>query len=346
MTIPSSTFFYGNARGTGYYRTAYAKEDYSKILSSVETLQPAERITFLGNQFALTRAGQSSIGEFLNLAEAVKADTSPDALGVVASALNTTYAQIASTSQERESLNNWIRHTFEPEYSKIGAPASSDTPQKRELRATLFAILGIAKDPKVVADAKAITQKYLADAGSVEPSLATSAQYIAAENGDAALFDELQKVYETSKNPAQQEAALRSLAYFRDPVLQKRSLDYAVSGKVRNQDAVFQLAIPLRDADTREIAWQYIQDNWPKVQAQVTTMMGSALVGSTGSFCSEDKSQQVASFFSTHKVPASERALTRAQNSIQSCVDLRSEQGPKLKAWLASQSSHGAATGN
>ena len=346
VPVPSSSFFYGNARGTGYYRTAYAKEDYRKILSSIETnLQPAERITFLGNQFALTRAGQSSIVDFLNLAEAVKSDSSPDALEVVASALNTTYAQIASTSQERDALDTWIRHTFEAEYTKIGEPSNADTPGKRERRATLFGILGMAKDPKVIADAKSITQKYLADAGSVEPALATNAQYIAAENGDAALFDQLQKVYETSRNPAQQEAALRSLASFRDPALQKRSLDYAVSGKVRNQDAVFQLVIPLRDADTRDIAWQYIQDNWTKVQAQVTTMMGSALIGSTGSFCSEDRSREVASFFSTHKVPASERALTRAQNSIQSCVDLRSEQGPKLKAWLAT-SANGNTAGN
>ncbi len=346
VTVPSSSFFYGNARGTGYYRTAYAREDYKKILSSIEnSLQPAERITFLGNQFALTRAGQSSIGDFLNLAEAVKADSSPDALAVVASALTTTHAQIASTSQEREALDVWIRQTFETEYAKTGAPSNSDSAERRELRATLFGILGIAKDPKVIADAKAITQKYLADAGSVEPALATDAQLIAAENGDAALFDQLQKVYETSKNPAQQEAALHSLAYFRDPALQKRSLDYAVSGKVRNQDAVFQLAIPLRDADTREIAWHYIQDNWAKVQAQVTTMMGGALVGSTGSFCSEEKSKEITDFFSTHKVPASERALTRAQNSIQSCIELRSQQGPRLKTWLATASSH-AASGN
>ncbi len=347
LTIPASSFFYGNARGAGYYRTAYAKEDYKKILSSVESgLQPAERITFLGNQFALTRAGQSSIGDFLNLAQAVKADTSPDALGVVASALNTTNEQIASSGQERDALDSWIRQTFETEYAKIGAPSSTDTPEKRELRATLFGILGIAKDPKVIADAKSITQKYLADAGSVEPALATYAQYIAAENGDAALFDQFQKVYETSKNPAQQDGALRALAYFRDPALQKRSLDYAVSGKVRNQDAVFQLAIPMRDTATRDIAWKYIQDNWDKVQAQMTTMIGGALVGSTGSFCSEDKSHEVTAFFSTHKVPAAERALTRAQNSIQSCIDLRNDQGPKLKAWLATQGSHGSAAGN
>jgi aminopeptidase N/puromycin-sensitive aminopeptidase len=344
IPIPSAPFFYANARGAGYYRTGYAPFDYKRIVANIETgLQPTERIVFLGGQFALTRAGQASIGDFLNLAAAVKADPNPNVLSVVASALGTTYTQIAGSPQERQALNAWVQNTYGPEYTALASSSKTDTLEKRELRATLFQILGGANDPKVIADAKSITVKYLADPGSVDSSLATPAQYIAAANGDAALFDQLQKVYETSKNPDQQESALRALVVFKDPTLEKRGLDYAVSGKVRNQDAVIQFAIALQDSNTRELAWQYIQDNWPKVQAQITTMMGGTLVGSTGSFCTADKAQEVTSFFSSHKVPATERALTRAQNSINACVDLRNDQGPKLKQWIATQSATTAA---
>ena len=68
----------------------------------------------------------------------------------------------------------------------------------------------------------------------------------------------------------------------------QRSLDYAVSGKVRNQDAAIQFAIALQIDENRDQAWKYIQDNWDKVQAQFTTEMGAVLVGSTGSFCSAE----------------------------------------------------------
>ena len=58
IPIPSAPFFFGNAGGTGYYRTAYAPVDYRRIVAGIETgLSPTERITFLGGQFALTRAG-------------------------------------------------------------------------------------------------------------------------------------------------------------------------------------------------------------------------------------------------------------------------------------------------
>ena len=88
----------------------------------------------------------------------------------------------------------------------------------------------------------------------------------------------LQKVYETSTNPEFQEGALRLLAEFEDPALIQRSLDYAVSGKVRNQDAAIQLAIALQIDASRDQAWKFIEDNWDKVHALLTTEMGEVLV--------------------------------------------------------------------
>jgi aminopeptidase N/puromycin-sensitive aminopeptidase len=43
------------------------------------------------------------------------------------------------------------------------------------------------------------------------------------------------------------------------------------------------------------------------------------------------------SFFTTHKVPASERALSRAKDQINDCIELRSLQEPNLKTWIASR---------
>jgi hypothetical protein len=45
----------------------------------------------------------------------------------------------------------------------------------------------------------------------------------------------------------------------------------------------------------------------------------------------------VVSFFSTHKVSASDVALQRAQDAIDACVTLRADQGPKLQQWIAQQ---------
>ena len=136
----------------------------------------------------------------------------------------------------------------------------NDSPNLVELRARLFGVLGYyGKDPQILAEASKITERYLADPTSEDPNLGQTAMAIAARNGDAALFDKLQHVAETSANPEFQEGALRLLAEFEDPKLAARSLNYAISGKVRSQDASIQIAVTMEDEATRDQAWKFIR---------------------------------------------------------------------------------------
>jgi aminopeptidase N/puromycin-sensitive aminopeptidase len=339
LPVPKTGLFFANAGGKGYYRSAYPPSVYAALVANVETgLTPAERISLIGDEWAQLRANKAAVGDYLNLIAAVKSD--PNA-GVISSALggvNTIYERVAATADEKAAVSAWIRTTFSPEYARLGAPSEGDSTNTRELRSQLFGVLGYyGKDPAVLAQARQIVDKYLDDPASVDPTQSQTALYIAARNGDAALFDRLQKLAETSTNPERQDRALRLLAQFEDPALVQRSLDYAVSGKVRNQDAAIQIAYALQVDDTRDLAWKYIQANWEKVQAQLTTEMGGVLVSSTGSFCSAAGRDDVKQFFSTHKVAASDLALKHAIERIDGCIEFRTLQEPNLKQWLATQ---------
>ncbi|MBV8631636.1 MAG: ERAP1-like C-terminal domain-containing protein, partial [Silvibacterium sp.] len=339
LKTPAAPFFFGNAEGKGYYRTKYPGDIYAKIVANVETgLTPEERIILIGDEWAQVRANKAGVGDIMNLAAAVKGDASGTVLDTALAAVNAVYTRIAATQEERDAISAWVRATFKPSLERLGAPAPDDSPEKRQLRAALFGALGnVGKDPEVIAQAKELATKYLADQRSVDPTLAETAMAIAAINGDAALYDQLKKQAETATNPELQEGSLRLLAEFKDASLEKRSLDYTVSGKVRNQDSLIELVIMLAGTDTRDLAWNFIRENWDKVQAQLTTSMGGFLVSGTGAFCSAEKRDEVVNFFTTHKVPASERALTRAKDQINECIELRSLQEPNLKAWIASQ---------
>ena len=337
LSIPSAAMFYANANNKGYYRTEYDAADYSKILSVAETqLTPSERIGFAGNEWALMRSGRSSIADYMSLVSALRNDPNADVIENLAGALAAVDARIA-TPADRKLLAAWVREQFGPAYDKVKDATAADPIEKRQLRATLFAVMGRAKDPQVIAQAKQLTEKYLADRASVEPSLVRPALAIATENGDSHLFDQLQQVSKTSNNPDVQTAALFSLANFHNPELVKRALDYAASGQVRNQDSVFLFVEALRSRDTRPVAWDYIQNNWDKVHGQLTTMMGAYLVGATGSFCSAEKSQNVQTFFTAHPVMAAQRAVKRSTDAIHDCMVLRAAQQPKLTQWLSQQ---------
>jgi aminopeptidase N len=338
LKAPAGSAF-ANAGGLGYYRSAYPASVYAALVAQVEsTLTASERISLIGDQWAQVRANTATIGDYLDLAAAVKADPGAQVLDEAFGGVKTAYTHIAASAEERAGLSAWIRSTYAPVYAKLGPPAESDSSNTRELRADLFGLLGQrGKDPAVLAQAREISARYLADPGSVDATLGQTALSVAARHGDATLFDQLQKVYETSTNPEFQEGALRLLAQFADPALAQRSLDYALSGKVRNQDSIIQFAIALQVEETRDQAWKYIQDNWEKVQTQLTPEMGGYLVRSTGNFCSAEARASVQTFFAAHKVPSANQSFKHALESIDGCIELRTLQEPNLKKWLAAQ---------
>ena len=338
LRVPAGDLLFADATGKGYYRTAYAADVYANLVAHVETgLKPTERISLLGNEWAQVRADKATVGDYMNLVTAVKADKSAAVLDTALGQVGNVYERIAETQDERDGIAKWLRDTFSTEYAKMGPPSDLDTPNTRELRARLFGVLGyFAKDPTVLAQAKEIAGKYMDNPASIDASLGQTALAIAARNGDSDLFDRLQKFYETSTNPELQNGALRLLAQFENPELAKRSLDYALTSKVRNQDAAIQIAIALQIDATRDLAWKYVQEHWDAIHALLTPELGNILVGSTSAFCSEQSRDEVQQFFSTHKVASADQAAKHAIERINGCIEMRKLQGPNLKTWLAS----------
>jgi aminopeptidase N len=339
LKIPATPVFFANAAGKGYFRSAYPAAVYSKLVSGFESsLTPPERISLIGDEWAQVRSNKATVGDYLDLAAALKDDSNAEVVSTTLGGVDAIVERVATAPGQKAALAAWIQRTFSPQLAKLGPSSPSDTPNMRDLRADLFDVLGIyGKDPAVLSEAATIAEKYIADPASVDPTLGQSALAIAARNGDSALFDKLQKVYETSNDPELQNGALRLLAEFENPELVKRSLEFDVSGKVRNQDVAIQLAIGLQIDATRDLTWNYIKANWDKVQAQLTTEMGGYLVSSTAGFCSAEARDDVESFFSTHKVAAADNALKHAVERINGCIEFRSLQESNLKHWLAAQ---------
>ena len=336
LATPATPLLFANADGKGYYRSAYPADIFQNIVAKVESdLTPEERISLLGDQWALTRNGKTSVDAYLNLVSAVKGDSNASVLDSVAGSLGTINARIADSKEERAQLAAWVRTQFLPAFKALGEVPITGTPAKRTLRARLLSLVaGLGKDSEAIAEAKAIALRGIADPTSVDPTIFETALAVAVPTGDEALFNTLQKTSTEASDPQLRSRALYALARFTDPSIERRALEYAVSGKVRNQDAASFIAAELAATDTRELAWQFIQQNWDKVAAQVTTSSGAYIVGAAGSFCSADKAEEVASFFNSHKLMAVERTLAQTRDQIHDCEVLRAAQGPALKEYL------------
>jgi len=339
LSVPAAKVFFANAGGKGYYRSAYAPAQYAALVAQVETgLTPEERASLTGDEWAQVRANKATAGDYLALVAALSSDPNRAVLSNAVDKVGVIADDVASTQEERDALAAWVRRTFAPVYARLGNASASDTPVQRDLRVYLFGVLAShGKDPGLKTQALQIADQYLTDPASVDPTLGQIALGVAAKSGDAALFDRLQKIYETSSDPELQEIALRELVAFTNPDLLERGLEYSVSAKVRNQDSAYQFDIALRIPENRDQAWKFINTHWDQVQAEFTTEMGSYLVEGTGSFCTVEARDDVKNFFAGHSVPATGSTLRHALEHIDGCIELRRLQEPNLKQWLAAQ---------
>jgi len=165
----------------------------------------------IGDEWAVMRSGRATVGDYLDLVSAVHGDPNSIVLGDAVGKIQTIEARIAGDKNERTALQAWVRKEFSPVYQALGPmpQGSAAEPQdKKQLRALLFGLLGAAKDPAVVAEAKQLTDKWIADQTSVDPSLAKTAASVAAENGDAALYDRLLAMSAAAKDPSITTGAL------------------------------------------------------------------------------------------------------------------------------------------
>ncbi|HEY8997423.1 MAG TPA: M1 family metallopeptidase, partial [Edaphobacter sp.] len=274
--------FYANAGAKGYYRTAYTTDQLKVIAAKAETaLTAPERIGLMGDQWALVRAGDGSIGEYLTLVAAMKNDPSGILINSLFDKLRWINGHIAD-AEDRRLLAAALQREFSPVYTAMGKPKRGDAFDKQNLRAELMGMLGLAKDPAVIAEAKRMAEVAFSQGpqnSDVDPMITDKAVTIAAANGDAALYDKVMAVSRNSPDPGEKSDALRTLAMFTAPELVTRTMDYAVSGEVRNQDSWIPITMLLSDVDTREVTWNYIVKNWDKVHAQLTTNSGAHIVG-------------------------------------------------------------------
>ncbi len=332
LVVPNAPFLYANADAKGYYRSAYTKEQQKAIAAHAESnLSPTERLGLVGDVWSLMRSGQGSVGVYMDLTSGLRNESEVQVQESVLSKLSAVQDRIAS-KQDSARLKAWIVATYAPVYAKL--PPAGGTADQQQLRGLLFGVLGAAGDAGVLAEARRLTSKYVDDPNSVDANIAGSAIQLAAAHGDEALYEKLLALSKSASNPDVQTTALLSLARFNDPKLLTRTLDYATSGAVKNQDSWILISLPLRRAETKDQTWEYVRTHWPAVKAQLTTSSGAGLVSSTGAFCTAEKRDEVKSFFTANPVPAAARAQKKTIDTINSCIELHTAQEQNLKVWL------------
>jgi aminopeptidase N len=336
-----------NADARGYYRVLAPADMIAAIAQNVASLEPAERIALLSDEWALVRAGRRDVGTFLDLGSGFESERNEAVLSTLVGALAAIGEEL-TTPKTAVAYRAWVARLLRPALDEVGwtpAPPSRTTLSvmstedegRRELRAALVGALGeIARDPAVIAKAREVVLSELAKPGSVESTLLNAAVPVAALSGDAALYEQYLARSRAASDPEEQHRYMYALAAFSDPALVRRTMDYIAGPEVRTQDTKIFIARLLGNPDARQLAWELLQARWTDVQKKTGEFVGNiVIVGALGAMCGSRALADVKKFFAVHKVPDAERTLQQSAERIEACTRLAAAQSGKLAEWLS-----------
>ena len=339
-----SPYVFANAGAEGYYRTAYSAENYRALASNIgKDLSPEERLQTVNDQWFLMRAGKGDIAGYLRLVEGLKNDRDRNMWETLSSRLSFIHDDLVDDS-ERPRFEAWVQQLLAPAAKELGwKAASGESADLRAVRGDIMRTLAYSgRDPEVISKAKELAQEVMKDQSSVDPDLVQMAITTAAENGDAALYDQYLDHMKQAKSPDQYYLYSGGLTSFRQPELVKRSLEMALTPEVRPQDATFFLGAILSDRYTQKQAWEFLKLHWkelePKMLAAYTP---GEVVGFTGTFCDAASRDDAKEFFANKNLPAVQHSLQQAQERSNSCIDFKAQQENVLRAWIEQSSSAG-----
>jgi aminopeptidase N len=330
------SWFIANRGAKGYYRVFY--QDPKNLMNVAATaendLTVPERIAFIEDLWAMTRAGKEPIGIFLKVARELRTEHNRLVAGFIADHMDIIGRSLVPEKNQKE-YRELVRQQFAPLAKEVGSTAgANDNDEQKALRASLLGIMGSAGDPDAVATAQKLTQAYMKDSSAVEGTIIGPALAVAAENGDAALYEQFTQAMASARSTEEYYHFLFALTSFRQPELAQRTLALVDQGKIRQQDYVRIFPALLAGSPAREIAWDYLKAHWDALAEKVTTFGGRGAVSALGGFCSIEKRDEIKQFFATRRAPGAERALQQSLEQITTCVEFKQLQSENMQKFL------------
>ncbi len=341
FTLPGCAARVANARGTGYYRTAYDAKTLGAIESRIDALSEPERLQLESDTWSLVRNGADDVGAYLGVSAALSSDRGPDVIGDVSGKLRFLGDDL-TTDASRAPYQAWIVRTFGPAFDKLGWTSAAGEPAEEEqVRASLASLVaGAGHDAAALDKARALVMAELKAPGTLNATMAARLVPLVAEHGNAALYDAYLARRDKAITPEDRDRFLHALGLFTDPALVKRTVDLALLTHVRTQDTALLLGNALAGPVGYTEVWPLVRDRWNEVVNHIDPAFGMVnVVGPLGSFCDAQAATDLQKFFTTHTAHGGQRTVQQSIEEVRACGALKDAQAPKLAAWLQASGS-------
>jgi puromycin-sensitive aminopeptidase len=334
-----SPWLLADVDSNGYYRNQYSTENLHALAAIAEKdLTAEERLGLASDQWALMRAGQSKVADYLALVQGLKQDRERAIWATVGGQLRYIHTFLL-TDADRPQYEAWVRDLLAPAMNELTLnPRPGDSADIKAVRAEIVDTLANAgNDPALIRQLSDLVPQIMKDASTVDPFLVPVAVKAAAQHGDAALYEQYRAKLKSSQTPDEYYLYLYALPNFPQHELVKQNLDFVLNPDLRNQDATGFMQTLLATPTSGPQAWDFLKTNWTTLQSKLSSYTKDEVVAGLAAFCDAGIRDDIKAFFAIQKT-AAEHTLARSLERVNTCVDLRTEQSEPLAQWLNSSS--------
>ncbi len=336
-----------NADAAGYYRWTEPPELLERLRTSgLSALTVPERMSVADNLAAAFAAGRTPAADVLASLEPLARD---DARHVATAPIGLIegVGEHLVDDAARPRFERWVRGLYGRRAARLGwQPRPGEGPGDAILRAELLEVMAlVARDPGTRREAARRARRLLGVGGdgalardAAPADLVQTVLVVAAEDGDAALFDAMEAHLHATEDGMLRRQLLRALGSFRAPELAARARALTLDARLRPDERFRPLRAQLDDPATREDAWRYLTEQYDAIAARAGSSIWMAnLPGLADVFCTAERASEVERFFAPRvsELSGGPRNLASAVETIRLCAALVDAQRQSTAAFFA-----------
>ncbi len=268
---PASTSVRVNVEARGHYIVNYPSVEQRSALTQAiisKQLSSGERLMVLNDSSMLARAGYQSYGSVLELMSAYNDEASDPVWDILSMVTGETRRFIDLEASLEPKIKAYIRQLIAAQYQRLGwDQIQTESAADQKLRATIIGLGAYADDSDLNDRALQAFAAYQKDPTSLSTEIRAIVFGVPIKQGDTAAFDYLLHLHDTTQNSDLKADIASALTVTRSEDQARLLLGRLKDPKlVKPQDADRWLVYMLRSRYVRNIAWQWMVDEWDWIE--------------------------------------------------------------------------------
>jgi puromycin-sensitive aminopeptidase len=320
-----------NAGGHGFMRVAYDDVLRTRLTGeALAELSVIERYNLVDDAWNAVIAGRLGASAFLDFVEGFADDRDLAVWQAIAVALRLIGRLVDDDAYA--AFQRRIATLVRPVVDDLGWAARPGEPDlTAKLRGLVVGLLAVQGND---ADAQSRCRTMLDDEHT-DPELAAVAAIAVASVGSDADYDDFLQRFRTAPTPQLRLRFMFALAEFPTQAQMRRTIELALSGEVKTQDAPFLLNRCIANRSHGTLAWETVRRRWPELLDRFPDNTIVRMVGSITMLTAPHVVADVQGFFAEHPIPQSALTLEQLLERQRVNAALRARESEPLASALS-----------